>query len=325
MLTSGKPLLPPIGRLAPSPTGPLHLGHARTFLLAWWDLRSRGGSVLLRLEDLDADRAHPQWADSILRDLQWLGLDWDGEVLVQSKRKQAIVEVALQLAAAAKAYPCVCTRGELRIASAPHAEDTEPRYAGTCRGRYTSVSSATAATGRAAGLRFVVPPGPTTFEDRLLGTVTRDVQAEVGDFLILRRDGTPSYQLAVVVDDAAQGVTDVHRGADLLDSTPRQWHLQDALGLPHPRWMHLPLVVDPEGRRLAKRSDSLGLQALRARGVDPRGIVSWAARSAGLPCDALLTATEALALWDPQRLSSTETRVDPRRIEAEMGGGPVGL
>jgi len=278
-------------------------------LLAWWDLRSRGGKVLLRLEDLDFARVSPTWRDAVLRELQWLGLDWDGEPLLQSTRQQPIVEVAMGLQRAGLAYPCTCTRGELQAISAPHAGEGEARYPGTCRGRYRSIAEAAAQSGRDAGLRFAVPPGPIGIDDRLYGSFEQDVQAAIGDFLILRRDGTPSYQLAVVVDDAAQGITEVHRGADLLSSTPRQWLLQSALGLPHPRWTHLPLVLDETGRRLAKRSAALGLDALRARGVDPRRIVAWAARSAGLDAPACLTAQEGLSLFRFAALHHREVRV----------------
>jgi glutamyl-tRNA synthetase len=283
----------PVGRLAPSPTGLLHLGHARTFLCAWWSARSRGGRVLMRIEDLDGPRAERRFADAALRDLEWLGLDWDGAPSVQSEHLERFDAAVAALLEAGKAYPCVCTRGDLRTAqSAPHAGDSEPRYHGTCRGRFASLAEAERVSGRPAGVRLQVPDGPITFTDAVAGEVTFDVAATVGDFLIARRGGGAAYQLAVVVDDAAEGVTEVVRGDDLLASTARQRHLQDALGLPYPAYTHVALVTDEHGARLAKRADALSLAELRARGVDPRAIVGWAAESLGLAAGEHLTATE---------------------------------
>jgi glutamyl-tRNA synthetase len=285
----------PVGRLAPSPTGLLHLGHARSFLLAWWSIRSRGGRILMRLEDLDGTRSRPQLGEQALRDLEWLGLDWDGEPLVQSSGLPRLNEAVNALTRAGKTYACVCSRAELRaMVSAPQVGDAEARYPGTCRGRFASLAEAETATGREAGLRFVVPECDVTIRDAFAPQLTLDVASEVGDFMIARRDKTPAYQLAVVVDDAYQGVNEVLRGDDLLPSTPRQWLLQEALGLPHPTWIHVPLVTDPDGRRLAKRADDLGISTLREAGVDPRAIVGWAARKSGMDVPERVTAEEAI-------------------------------
>jgi glutamyl-tRNA synthetase len=283
---------PPTGRLAPSPTGRLHLGHARSFLLAWWSVRARGGAVRLRIEDLDVARAKPELVDLARRDLEWLGLDWDGAPLVQSADLAPYREALERLLERGRAYPCVCTRREVQdVASAPHpGPGVETRYPGTCRGRFRDPPAATEATGRAAGVRLAVPDGPVAVRDALAGAVAFDVQAEVGDFLLARRDGVVAYQLAVVVDDARQGVTEVLRGDDLLPSAARQALLQDALGLPRPRWVHVPLVVGDDGARLAKRDGALALESLRAEGVDPRAIVAWAARSVGLDVPELVEA-----------------------------------
>jgi glutamyl-tRNA synthetase len=283
-----------VGRLAPSPTGLLHLGHARSFLLAWWSVRSRGGKMLLRIEDLDGPRVRPELAQAILRDLEWLGLDWDGAPYVQSAGVELIRDAAVHLAECGLAYACTCSRADVRTAqSAPQQGDDEPRYPGTCRGRYTSVAEALSQSGRAPGLRFAVSPGAVTICDRFAGIETFDVAAEIGDFLIARRDGAPAYQLAVVVDDAEQGVTEVLRADDLLPSAARQWHLQRALRVPHPTWIHVPLVTDETGRRLAKRRDDLSLAELREAGADPAAIVGWAAKSAGMHVDERLTAAQA--------------------------------
>jgi glutamyl-tRNA synthetase len=282
-----------VGRLAPSPTGLLHLGHARTFLLAWWSARAVGGRVLLRIEDLDGDRSKPEFMTQAVRDLAWLGLDWDGAPIVQSTGLPALKAAIERLLEAGLAYPCTCTRADLQSAlSAPQLGAVEPRYPGTCRGRYPSVAAARAASGRDPGVRFRVEPGIVEFVDRVHGPQAVDVAAQVGDFLIARRDGTPAYQLAVVMDDAAQGVTEIVRGDDLLASTARQWLLQSALALPHPSWAHVPLVVDESGRRLAKRERDLGLAELREGGVDPQRIVAWAAASAGFEVG------ERVAAWD---------------------------
>jgi glutamyl-tRNA synthetase len=284
-----------VGRLAPSPTGLLHLGHARTFLVAWWRARNVGGRLLMRLEDLDGPRAKPEMAEAALRDLAWLGLDWDGPDYVQSTGLAEISAAATELEQRGLAYACVCSRGDVRSAqSAPQLGESEPRYPGTCRGKYASLAAAQRETGKAAGLRLRVPDGEVSVSDRLLGERSFDVQGEVGDFLVAKRDGAPAYQLAVVVDDARQAVTEVVRGEDLLASSARQRLLQQALGLPAVSYLHVPLVVDESGRRLAKRHDDLSLRELREGGTDPRAIVAWAARSCGIACGRRVTARVAL-------------------------------
>ena len=288
----------PRGRLAPSPTGQLHLGHARTFLLAWLHVRSRGGELLLRMEDLDASRSRPELAAGILRDLDWLGLDWDGPVVTQSARLDELRAAAATLHRTGFAYRCVCSRADLRGAvSAPQRGVDELRYAGTCRHR-----TAAELGERPFALRFRVPPGPIRFLDGVAGEQSFDVDAEVGDFMIQNRAGVPSYQLAVVVDDAAAGVNEVFRGDDLLPSTPRQILLLDALGLPRPSWYHAPLVLDATGRRLAKRHDDLALAALRSAAVDPRAVVAWAMESAGFDVGARVTTREACAMFSLERV-----------------------
>jgi glutamyl-tRNA synthetase len=313
-------LLPPVGRLAPSPTGLLHLGHARTFLLAWWHLRSRGGVVLLRIEDLDGPRCRAEWVDAALRDLEWLGCDWDGDWTLQSnglERLRAAVEALIRRGLT---YPCTCSRADLRAAmSAPQQGSTEPRYPGTCIGRYASLAQAEHVSGRAAALRFRVPHGKVQIRDGFCGNAFFDVREEVGDFVVARRDHTPAYQLAVVVDDAAQGVTDVHRGEDLLPSTARQRHLRYALGLPEPVFFHLPLVVDQSGRRLAKRCDDVSLAALRERGMDPRAIVAWVARSAGLDVHARVSAAEVTPHFCLQRVPHEPVQVS-MTLDSVLGG-----
>jgi glutamyl-tRNA synthetase len=304
----------PVGRLAPSPTGLLHLGHARSFLLAWWHIRKRGGRIVMRIEDLDGPRARPEMIDAAVRDLRWLGLDWDGEPLLQSIGTGRIVDALRELERRGFTYPCVCSRSDVRSAqSAPQLGDTEPRYPGTCRGRFASAELA-ASTGRPVGIRFEVADGITEFHDGIAGVVRYDVAREVGDFLIGKRDGAPAYQLAVVVDDAHQGVTEVVRGDDLLPSTARQWQLQQALDLPHPSWFHLPLVLDETGRRLAKRADDLSLAELAGGGTDPRAVVAWAARSAGMDVRERITAEQALRAFDFGKLPRAPVRLTQAAI-----------
>ena len=305
----------PVGRLAPSPTGDLHLGHARSFLLAWWSVRSRGGRIVLRIEDLDRARVKPGAVERSLRDLEWLGLDWDVGPLLQSEEVEPMQAAVDRLVAAGQAYPCTCSRREVRASlSAPHREGDELRYPGTCRGRYATVEEAESHSGRIPGLRFRVPEGSIEWEDGFAGRHANDVGAEVGDFLLARRDGVFAYQLAVVVDDARQGVTEVLRGDDLLASTARQLLLQRALGLPHPTWIHVPLVADADGRRLSKRDRDLGLTELRGAGVDPRRVVTWAARSAGLDTPELLNATEARTGIDLGRVPREPLRLTPEDL-----------
>ena len=237
----------------------------------------------MRMEDLDVPRLVPGAADGILRDLEWLGIDWDGPVVMQSSGLDRMRAAIQTLAADGRAYPCVCTRGDVLTAQgAPQAGVAESRYPGTCRGRFSSVEEAERISGKPAALRFVVAEGSMQFVDEFAGPFTANVKGEVGDFVIARKGGLPAYQLAVVVDDAAQDVGQIVRGDDLLPSTARQRLLQDALGFPHPATWHVPLVVDAGGRRLAKRADDLSLVELATRGVDPRAIVGWAAGTAGI-------------------------------------------
>lgn len=267
----------PVGRLAPSPSGRLHVGHARTFLLAWWHVRARGGRVLLRLEDLDRVRVKPGASAECLADLEWLGLDWDGEVWKQSERKAIYDDALAQLARAGRAYECWCSRAEVaRAASAPHVGEDGPLYPGTCR------AGGTPKPGRSPSWRFRVEPGVETFEDALHGVVRQDVEHEVGDFTIRRIDGVASYQLAVVVDDALAGVTHVLRGEDLLSSTGRQLQIQKALGYSRPGYAHVPLLMQRDGKRLAKRDGASTVVGLRELGWSPERVVGQLAAWSGL-------------------------------------------
>jgi glutamyl-tRNA synthetase len=282
-----------VGRLAPTPSGGLHLGNARTFLVAWLSARAAGGRVLLRIDDLDQARVKPGYVEQALADLRWLGLDWDGEPLYQSRRSDAYAVALEQLRAAGLAYPCVCSRREIELAlHAPHAGDEGPAYPGTCRNKSHHITDRKPAwrfsrTGvspvpsgdRATQTGGTPVPLHTTveFDDAVHGRC----EFESDDFVIFRNDGVAAYQLATVVDDHHQGVTEVVRGDDLLRSTARQVLLYRALKLTPPRYLHVPLVLDDAGHRMAKRRDSTRLAALREAGVDAARVVGALAASCG--------------------------------------------
>ena len=272
---------PPVGRLAPSPTGAQHVGNARTYLVAWLSARSRGGTIGLRIEDIDSPRVKAGAADQAATDLRWLGLDWDGPPVVQTTRLPHYEEALDRLKDAELVYPCTCTRSDVAAAaSAPHAEHEGPTYPGTCSHRRAADAPALAAAGAAFAWRFRVAESPA-FADGYYGETRIDLAKNGGDFVVWKSAGTPAYQLAVVVDDAAAGVTDVVRGADLLPSTPRQLLLDRALGSAPPQFTHVPLVVGADGRRLAKRHGDTRLSTLRAAGVDPEALVGLLAWSCG--------------------------------------------
>ncbi len=302
------PECPTVGRLAPSPTGLLHVGHARSFLLAWWFARRDGGELRLRLEDLDAGRVRPGMVEAAREDLAWLGLDTDGPELLQSERAAELREAALDLQRRGRAYPGVCPRREIEAArSAPHPGEEGPAYPGTCRGRFADLDEARRITGREPALRVRVPADPVRFRDRLHGELAEDLTRTVGDFPITSRDGQVAYQLAVVLDDAHQGVTQVVRGDDLLASTARQAFLHDLLGLARPEWIHVPLVTDEAGERLAKRHDALALARLRAAGLAAEALIGWCARSLGFDVPGAASAAEVLELFDGELPSRTPT------------------
>jgi glutamyl-tRNA synthetase len=266
-----------VGRLAPSPTGAQHVGNARTYLIAWLAARSRGGRVLLRLEDIDSPRIKPGAASQIYDDLHWLGLDWDSEPVVQSERLAYYESALRQLQKQELVYPCTCSRTDVaHAASAPHAEHEGPVYPGTCARR--RCADAAGLDGQPYAWRFRLGRDSPEFVDGFRGRTRLDLHHLGGDFVVWKSGGTPAYQLAVVVDDAAQGVTEVVRGDDLVPSTPRQLLLYGALHLPPPQFIHVPLVVGADGRRLAKRHGDTRLATLRAAGLKPEcllGLLAW--------------------------------------------------
>ena len=268
------------GRFAPSPSGRMHLGNLWSCLLAWLAARSAGGGMVLRLEDLDPDRCKQEYCDQVMRDLEWLGLDWDGRPVYQSRRTEAYAAAFAQLEQQGLIYPCYCTRAERLAASAPHRSDGVAVYDGRC-GRLTPEEGAELARTRRPAWRVRVPDRTITFHDLLQGEYREELGRDCGDFILRRSDGVYAYQLAVVLDDAMMGVTQVVRGSDLLDSSPRQLWLQEVLGLPHPEYGHVPLLCAPDGRRLAKRDRAQELGQLQSRYTAPE-IVGRLAHAAGL-------------------------------------------
>jgi glutamyl-tRNA synthetase len=284
---------PLITRLAPSPTGAQHLGNARTYLITWLMARQAGGRVVLRIEDIDSPRVKPGAAEQALADLRWLGLDWDGDPIVQTERLPLYAAALSQLKAHNLVYPCTCTRSDVeQAASAPHPEGVEVVYPGTCSHR--SVADAAGLVGRPLAWRFRVRDVPA-FDDIFRGPVSLSRENIGGDFVVWKSQDTPAYQLAVVVDDADAGITAVVRGDDLVSSTPRQLLLYRALELAPPTFIHVPLVVGPDGRRLAKRHGDTRLSALRSAGIRPEQVIGLLAWSCGWQSEPTpITATDLI-------------------------------
>lgn len=266
------------GRFAPSPSGRMHLGNVFSALLAWLSAKSAGGGILLRIEDLDPARSRPEYAQAIMEDFRWLGLPWDGRMEDQSQRGEAYEQALETLRQKGLLYPCYCTRDQLHAASAPHASDGRVIYAGACR---DLTEAQRRAQTKAPSLRLRVPEETISFRDGLQGEYSMDLSVEWGDFIVRRADGVAAYQLAVVVDDAAGGVTEVVRGRDLLSSTPAQLYLYRLLELEPPCYFHVPMLLSPEGRRLSKRDRDLDLGELKKR-WSPEQLIGFLAHACGL-------------------------------------------
>ncbi len=265
-------------RLAPSPTGSQHLGNARTYLIAWLSARDSGGSIALRIEDIDTARNKPYATQEALDDLRWLGIDWDDEVVIQSQRLPEHLAALEQLKQSEWVYPCTCSRNDIaNAASAPHVEHEAPTYPGTCAKRSSADASLLT---KPYAWRFRAQYTPE-FHDRFLGLQQLELQKLGGDFVVWRSANVPAYQLAVVVDDAAAGVSEVVRGDDLLSSTPRQILIYQALKLKVPQFAHVPLVLGTDGHRLAKRHGDIRLSAIRAAGISAEAVIGLLAWSCG--------------------------------------------
>lgn len=252
-----------VGRFAPTPSGSMHLGNLFSCLLAWLSVRSRGGRMVLRMEDLDAQRTSRELGERLMRDLDFLGLDWDEGPYWQSERGGYYQECLDRLSAQGLVYPCFCSRAELHAANAPHASDGDYIYSGRCR-ELSEEQISELERKRPAAMRLAVA-GCEEFTDRHYGYQQADLCRDCGDFILRRSDGVFAYQLAVVADDGAMGVTEVVRGRDLLSSAPRQLYLYRLLGLKSPEFAHIPMLLSGDGRRLSKRDADMGLDALRER------------------------------------------------------------
>jgi glutamyl-tRNA synthetase len=332
-MTNGKV----VGRLAPSPTGAQHVGNARTYLLAWLSIRSRGGRVILRMEDIDSPRVKRGAAEQAIEDLRWLGLDWDEgpdvggphEPYVQTERLPLYRDALEQLKAAERVYPCTCSRTDVAAAtSAPHVGQEAPIYSGTCA--YRRVADAdtlarSASEGNAVPFawRFRTTNIARTFSDLAAGQQTCNVAVELGDFVVAKQDGTPAYQLAVVADDHAMGVTEVLRGDDLLPSAFRQLELYEFFGGQQPQFAHVPLVVGPDGRRLAKRHGDTRLSTLREAGVRPERLIGLLAWSSGLISKPEpVTASELISCFDYTKLVRDKWVVTEEHLRSLLNPKP---
>ena len=265
----------PVGRFAPTPSGRMHLGNVFAALIAWLSVRSRKGSLVLRMEDLDTQRTSDEFAELLRQDLLWLGLDWDEETAPQSQRSHVYDRYFQQLQDLGLLYPCYCTRSQLHNVNAPHLSDGTYVYAGTCRNRTEAPKD------RLPAWRVMVPDREFVVGDLCQGTFQQNLSTDCGDFVVRRADGCYVYQLAVTVDDGEAGVTEVVRGMDLLGSAPRQMYLQALFGFAHPRYGHVPMLLAPDGRRLSKRDRDLDLGQLRLR-MKPEELIGKLAAAAGL-------------------------------------------
>ena len=287
------------GRFAPSPTGRMHLGNVFCALLSWLSAKSKGGEWLLRIEDLDPQRSRRDFALQLMDDLQWLGLPWDGDVVWQSEREDIYEHYLQLLKDAGLTYPCFCTRADIMATQAPHETDGRVVYAGTCRGKILDETE----KNMPSATRLIVPDEVISFVDGHYGEQQVNLAKHCGDYILRRKDGAWAYQLAVVVDDALMGVTEVIRGRDLLLSTPQQLHLYRTLDFPEPHFCHHPLLINESGQRLCKRDKSLDLDYLREKHISPDEIVGKLAFWAGiLPAPTLAKPQDLLPLFSWEKV-----------------------
>ena len=270
--------VPGVGRFAPTPSGRMHLGNVFAALIAWLSVRSQGGSLVLRMEDLDTERTKAEYAQILREDLLWLGLDWDTETPPQSERSSVYTRYFEKLMDEGLLYPCYCTRSQLHSVNAPHLSDGTYVYPGTCA---QLTDTQRAAMQRTPAWRVRVPDRMWTVEDKAQGIFRQNLKDDCGDFVVRRADGVYVYQLAVTVDDGEAGVTEVVRGLDLLGSAPRQMYLQELFGFSHPKYGHVPMLLAPDGRRLSKRDQDLDLGILR-KYLSPETLLGSLAAAAGL-------------------------------------------
>ena len=292
-----------IGRFAPSPTGRMHAGNIFSALVSWLVVKSQNGRMVLRIEDLDRERSKPEWADQVQRDFELLGLTWDDGPFFQQGRDEAYEAAFRTIAERGRVFPCYCTRADLHATSAPHRGE-KAVYPGTCR-NLTAAERGERESVRKPAWRLLAPDVDYGFTDFVQGEFRQNLMYECGDFVVRRADGLFAYQLAVTVDDAEQGVNVVVRGMDLLVSTPQQMYLQDLLGLPHPSYAHVPLIVGERDRRLSKRDRDASLEELLKRFGPPEAVIGHIASLSGLiDHDEPLSCEELLDCFNPNSLKT---------------------
>ena len=301
----------PVGRFAPTPSGRMHLGNVFAALIAWLSVRSRDGEMVLRMEDLDTQRTKVEYAETLRKDLQWLGLTWDRETPPQSQRSVVYDRYFEKLEAAGLLYPCYCTRSQLHSVNAPHLADGTYVYPGTCR---DLTQEEKAKFDRAPAWRLTVPDRIWTVQDRVQGEYKENLATDCGDFVVRRADGVYVYQLAVTVDDGEAGVTEVVRGNDLLSSAPRQMYLQELLGFSHPTYAHVPMLLAPDGRRLSKRDKDLDLGQLRQVMTAEKLLGSLACSAGLLEKPESISAKELATQFSWEKLRREDVYLDPMSV-----------
>ena len=302
----------PVGRFAPTPSGRMHLGNVFSALIAWLSVKSRGGEMVLRMEDLDTQRTSLEYGEILRQDLTWLGLLWDRETEPQSKRGGVYDEYFDRLRQQNLLYPCYCTRSQLHSVNAPHLSDGTYVYPGTCR---NLTQAQQAAFHRKPAWRVRVPDRLWSLEDRIQGHYESNLARDCGDMVVRRADGVYVYQLAVTVDDGEAGVTEVVRGSDLLSSAPRQMYLQELFGFPHPTYAHVPMLLSPDGRRLSKRDRDMDMGVIRAK-MTPEALLGTLGCTAGLlPTNAPISAKELAATFSWENVRKEDIRLDFSQID----------
>lgn len=297
----------PVGRFAPTPSGRMHLGNVFSALIAWLSVKSRGGEMVLRMEDLDTQRTSREYGEILRQDLTWLGLSWDRETEPQSSRSAVYDRYFDRLRQQGLLYPCYCTRSQLHSVNAPHLSDGTYVYPGTCR---NLTEEQQAAFDRKPAWRVRVPDRLWSLEDRIQGHYESNLARDCGDMVVRRADGVYVYQLAVTVDDGEAGVTEVVRGSDLLSSAPRQMYLQELFGFPHPTYAHVPMLLSPDGRRLSKRDRDMDMGTIRAK-MPPEALLGTLAYTAGLlPTNAPISAKELAETFSWEKLKKEDIRID---------------
>ena len=309
----------PVGRFAPTPSGRMHLGNVFSALMAWLSVKSRGGEMVLRMEDLDTQRTSLEYGEILRQDLQWLGLLWDRETAPQSQRSAVYDRYFDRLLEEDLLYPCYCTRSQLHSVNAPHLSDGTYVYPGTCR---NLTKEQRAAFHRNPAWRVRVPDKLWRLEDKIQGHYESNLSRDCGDMVVRRADGVYVYQLAVTVDDGEAGVTEVVRGSDLLSSAPRQMYLQELFGFPHPEYAHVPMLLSPDGRRLSKRDRDMDMGAIRQK-MSPEALLGLLGCTAGLlPAAAPISAKELAGEFAWEKVKKGDIRLDAAYMDFGQSGDP---